>query len=804
MTTLRSLVRAPVFTLVAVGALSLGIGANSALFSVIDGVLLQPLPYADAEHLVFVLALTATGENSALSYPEFRDWRAGKPSSIQAMAFAYGVGLRVRGRDGATNTTVAYASEDFFPTMGIAPLVGRLPSQEEHQPGSAHVMVLSYELWRGRFSGDPHAIGRAVDTNRGAFTVIGVMPPSFHFPEWAQSWTPLEPMLAQTPALANRDWRADNRFVARLAPGVTVERARTELALVASRLGAEYKEDAGLAPDLTPLPTAATSGVRPSLMLLAGAVALLLVIACANVANLSLVRGSMRARELAVRSALGASARRIARQLLAESAVLAAAGGAIGLGFAWGAVRLLRAAAPAELPRVNEIALNWRVVAFTVAVCALTPLIFGLVPAMQATRLDLATMMKHGSRGAGRGRREGLARSAFIVVQVALSLVLLVGAGLLARSFLALRATSPGYDPEQLIALRVDGLEEKNNTAEKLVNFYSRIREAVAAVPGTQSVGLIYSLPPSRVGVDTKLQPAGQQFERGKEPSALFQLADAGYFTTVRQPIIRGRGFAQSDMTASSRAIIVTASVAARLWPGQNAVGQRLRVFKQAPGRADTNEPVDGEVIGVAGNVKFGSLTDTASAEIYLPLPVDPWRNTFVVARHRGDEASYIRAMRRAVAAVDPDISVDGITSVTQMLSSTLADRRFSLVLLTAFAAIALALATVGIYGVIAYGLTQRRHEIGVRMALGAQRPALLALFVRQGLALALIGAAIGLPLAALATRLLASVVYGVTVLDAMTFGTVAVMLVIVAGLASYLPARRLTRVDPVEALRGE
>ncbi|MDQ6830497.1 MAG: ABC transporter permease [Gemmatimonadota bacterium] len=804
MTALRSLLRAPVFTIVAVGALSLGIGANSALFSVIDGVLLKPLPYPNAERLVSVAARGATGDRLAVSYQEFRDWRAQKPSSIPLMAFAYGVGLRLRGREGATNSTVAYTSGDFFPAMGAIPLLGRLPSADEMHSGSAHVLVLGYDLWRKRFAGDPRAIGQTLDTDRGAFTVIGVMPPSYRYPEWAQAWTPLEPMLAQTPALANRDWRADNRFVARLAPEASLERAQSQLALVTRRLATEYKEDVGLSPEFTPLTDEATSTIRPSLVLLAAAVAMLLLIACANVANLSLVRGSIRAREFAVRAALGADARRIARQLLAESAWLAAASGAIGLGLAWITVRLLRAAAPAELPRVTDIALDWRAVAFTLLICALTPLLFGLVPVLQATRLDLAATMKHGSRGAGHGRREGRTRSAFIVVQVALSLVLLVGAGLLGRSFLALRATSPGYDPERLIAHRIDGLEEKNNTPEKLLNLYARVREAVVALPGTESVGFIYSLPPTGVGVATRLQPAGRQFDAGKEPVALYQLADAGYFATVRQPIIRGRAFMESDMTPSSRAIIVTAIVASRLWPGQDAVGQRLRVFKQAPGRPDTNQPVDGEVIGVAGNVKFGSLTDTATAEIYLPIAVNPWRNTFIVARQRGDEASYIAAMRRAISAVDPDISVDGITSVPQMLSSSLAGRRFYLVLLSAFAAVALTLASVGIYGVIAYGVTQRRHEIGVRTALGAQRPALLALFVREGIALALVGAAIGLPLAALATRLLASMLYGVGLFDAVTFGGVAVVLIAVAGVASYLPARRLTRVDPVEALRGE
>jgi putative ABC transport system permease protein len=385
-----------------------------------------------------------------------------------------------------------------------------------------------------------------------------------------------------------------------------------------------------------------------------------------------------------------------------------------------------------------------------------------------------------------------------------MSVVLLVGAGLLARSFVALRATTPGYDPAGLVAMRLDGLENKNDTPEKLVAFYDRVRQAVGAIPGTRSVGFIYSLPPSGVGVGTTLQPAGVHYEQGKAPRALYQLVDAGYFRTVRQPVLRGRGFTEADMTPTSHAIVITANVASRLWPGEEAVGKQLRVIKQAPGRADTGQPLDGEVVGVVGDVKFSSLADSATPEVFLPIAVNPWRNSFVVARVDGDQAAYIRAMRRALAAVDPDIAVDGITSVTQMLSETLDVRRFYMALLISFAGAAVVLASIGVYGVIAFGLTQRRHEIGVRTALGAQRAGLLALFVRDGVVMAAVGVAIGLPLAAYSTRILASMLYGVAALDITTFGAVAILLIVVAAAASYVPARRLTRVDPAEALKAE
>jgi putative ABC transport system permease protein len=804
MQTIRSLLRAPTFTVIAIGVLALGIGASAALFSVVDGVLLRPLPYAQADRLVSVTAAASDGGGVALSYPQFLDWRAQARSSLEEMAFASGQVITLHGAEGASRVPVAYVSEGFFALLGTRPLLGRFPSPDEERPSGPRVLVLSHSFWRSHFGGDPSAIGRTVDTDEGSYTVIAVMPPAFHYPDWATCWAPLGPRLAQIPDLAQRDWRADSRVIARLAPGVAMPRATAELDAIARRLGTEYREDPALRSHHTTSPDALTRDVRPSLFVLAGAVGVLLLIACANVANLSLVRGRMRARELAVRVALGADARRIALLLLQESVVLALAGGALGFALAWGAVRLLRVAAPAELPRADEIALDWRVLAFTVTLSLLTPLLFGLVPALQMRRLDLSEMMKQGSRGGGATRRDARARSALIVAQVALSLVLLVGAGILARSFIALRATSPGFEPDHLVMIRIDGAERQNDTPEKLLGWYRRLKEAVGALPGARRVALINHLPMSGAGVPTRLEPDGQHVEPGQEPTAAFRLADEDYFATVQQPIIHGRAFTASDMVPSSHAVIVTASLARQLWPGQDAIGKRLRVFKQAVGRPDYGQPVEGEVVGVSGDVKFRSLADSASPEVYLPMPVNPWRNTFLVARVQGDDGAFIAAMRRAIAAVAPDVPLNGITTVSTLISNRLAERRFSLGLLGAFAGVALVLATVGIYGVIAYGVTQRHHEIGVRSALGASRGALTGLFVRQGLALALLGVALGIPLAAAATRLLASLVYGVSAHDAVTFAAVAVGLTLVAVLAAYVPARRAARVDPVIALRNE
>ena len=807
MATIRSLLRTPAFTIASIAALALGLGASAALFSVIDGVLLRPLEYPRADALVTVYT-QRDDQTLPLSYPDFLDWRA-QSRSLDGMAFVYGGSLRVHGDEGTDQALVGMVSEGFFRLMGMAPMLGRLPGADEERAGAAdRVVVLSARYWRTHFGGDPKVLGRTLRTNRGNFTVIAVMPAGFTYPTWAgtvtEVWSPLEPLRTSFPQLSQRDWHADSRAIARIRPGVSLDRVRADLNGVAARLALEYRaNDTGRSAVITPLAMEVVGDVREPLLLLGAAVGVLLLIACANVATLSLVRGSVRARELAVRAALGADRWRIARQLLGEGLVLAFAGGVIGLLLAYWAVALLRAAAPAGLPRLDEIVLGARVVLFTMAITLLTPVLFALVPALQVASPNLAGILAQRARGGGRGRGEVRLRSALLVGQVSLSLVLLVGAGLLIRSFVALRAVNPGFAVSRLVALRI-AVPERYDTAERLLGLYSRVHDAVAALPGVERAGIVNHLPMTGSGVTAPVSVPGRVVEPGSEPAAIYRMADTAYFATMGQPVLRGRAFTGADMVPTSRAIIINEELARTLWPGEDPVGKRLTVPKQSPRFPDRGQPIEGVVVGVVGNTKFSSLADSAFSALYLPLPVNPWPGVFLAVRTAGDPAALVAPIRRAVQEVDPDIPTAGVTVVSDLISTSLAARRFNLVLVGGFAGAALLLAAVGLYGVVAFLVVQRRHEIGVRSALGASRSVLLRMFVGQGVRLAVIGVGIGGPLGAVAARLLAAGLYGVDVFDAPTFAAVALLLVGVAALASYLPARRLSEISPVEALRDE
>lgn len=808
MRTIRSLLRTPAFTIASVAALALGLGASTAIFSVIDGVLLRPLEYPRAGRLATVY-MQRDGQPVTLSYPEFLDWRT-RARSLGGLAFVYGGVLRVRGEEGTDQALAAMVSEGFFHLMGMAPLLGRLPDADEEQGDAAdRVVVVSARYWRTHFASDPHVLGRTLRTDRGSFAVIGVMPASFTYPTWAGTrtdvWTPLEPLRSTFPQLAQRDWRADSRTIARLLPKVSFDRARADLDGVAARLALEYPTtDIGHSSVLTPLATELVGDVRQPLLLLGAAVGVLLLIACANVATLSLVRGSVRARELAVRAALGASRWRIARELLAEGMLLAVAGAIMGVLVAYWAVSALRAAAPAQLPRLDEIALGARVLLFTVTITLLTPVLFALLPALHAASPNLAGILAQRTRGGGRGRREVRLRSALLVAQVALSLVLLVGAGLLIRSFAALRAVNPGFDPTRLVELRI-APPGRYDSAERLLDLYSRVRDAAAAIPGVESAGIVNHLPMTGSGVTAPVTVPGRLVEPGTEPQALYRMADPAYFATIGQPVLRGRAFTAADMVPTSHAIITNAELARTLWPGgEDPIGKHLSVPKQSPRFADRGEPIEGEVVGVVGDTKFSSLADSSFSALYLPLPVNPWPGVFLAVRTTGNPANFVASIRRTVQAIDPEIPTAGVTVVSDLISASLAARRFNLALAGSFAAAALVLAAVGLYGVIAFLVVQRRHEIGVRSALGASRGALLRLFVGQGIGLALTGVGIGIPLGVATAQLLRAALYDVGVLDAPTFAGVALLLLGVAALASYLPARRLTEISPVEALRDE
>ena len=804
----RSLRKAPGFVLAAVVALALGIGANTAVFSVVDGVLLRPLGYTDPERLVLLYARhPQQGELNSPSYLDFLDWREASAGggALEGMAFLRSETLLLRRTEGALRINGAHVSEGFFPLLGTKPLLGRTFTPGEERPGGPPVLVLKYATWQKHFGGDPGVVGRTLDFGEGAYTVIGVMPRSFTVPFWGDAYAPLATLPQRREALERRDFRIDNRVIARLVPRIPEAQAAKQLAEVARRLAQAYPaENAGWSVRMLALPDAIVGDVRQSLFVLLGAVAFVLLIACVDVANLLLVRASTRSREMAVRAALGASRWQVARQLLAEGVILAAAGAALGLLLAVWGVRLLKAAAPPDLPRLDEVGVDGSVLAFTALVSAATALVFGLVPAVQASRVELQEAMRAGTRGAGQGGRSVRLRSVLVVAQVALALVLLVGAGLLLESLARLRGVSPGFDPSPLVAIQVEPPAQRYNTPEKLTSLYDRLEEALASLPGVERVAFINHLPLSGGAVTTPVRAEGHPTGVGSEEIALFRTVDAPYFATLGQQVVRGRGFTRVDMSAASAVVVVNQTLARQYWGDADPIGRRITVFKQVGGSADYNAPLDAQVVGVVKDVALRDLGDPAIAEVYVPLPVNPWRWGWLIVRASRDPVALVEPVRRAVVAVDRDISVVRALPARRLLADTLAERRFSATLLAAFAASALALAAVGVYGVVSYGVTQRTREIGVRTALGAQRRDVVTLVVRGGAKLALAGVALGLALAVAATRVLESMVYGVGVRDATTFAAGALLLAGVALAASYLPARRAARVDPVVALRAE
>jgi putative ABC transport system permease protein len=801
---LRALTRAPTFTVAATVAIALAIGASTAVFSVVNGVLLQPLAYTRPDELLSLYS-TRTGQDDRTppSYPDFLDWKT-QARSFSAMAFLRGDGILFRFPDGVGSVTTAYVSEGFFGLLGVAPMLGRTFTPDEERPGAPRVIVLGFHMWRGQFGGDPGIVGRTVSTLAGPVTVIGVMPASFDFARWPQAYTPLAAM-AGSAALIKRDFRVDNRVIGRLARGVSPKQASAELEAISRRLAAAYPaDDGGLFAQVIPVRSEVVGEVRPALAALSGAVAVVLLVACANVANLSLVRASARGHETAVRVALGAGRLRVAGHALMESLVIALVGGAGGVGLAWVALRVLRAVAPAELPRLDEIVLDGKVLGFAVLACAATALACGVAPAMHAAGLDPARMLRDGARGAGSGRRGRRVRAALVVTELALALVLVAGTGLLLRSFVRVRAVDTSVDVERLLSVRLGPDERRYNSPEKLLTLYNKIRDDVAAIPGVASASIVNHLALTNSAVVTPMLVDGKQKPTSERESALYRLADERYFSTLGLRVSRGRDFTAADMQPTSAVIIVSAGLAKRLWPNDSPLLHRLTVFKQAFGRADYMMPVDCQVIGVVADTKRMSLEEPPIDAVYLPFPVNPWRGAFLAVRASRDPAALIGPVRRAVQAVEPDIPLAGLGTMREALAGYLVPRKFQLELLAVFAICAVVLAGIGVAGVITYGVEQRAHELGVRAALGASRRQLVALFVREGAGLAILGVGIGVALAAAATRVMARLVFGVGVRDATTFVSVAMLLGAVAVLASWLPARRAARVDPLQALRRE
>ena len=801
----RSLRASPAFTLAAAFTLALGIGATTAIFSVVDGVLLRPLPYAGSDRLI-TLHTSPPGQRNQTppSLPDFRDWKA-QNTVFEQVVYTYGDAVMITGKDGAERMTLSTITDGFFPMMGVRPLLGRTLTADDERPGAERALVIGHQLWVERYGADPSIIGQKVSTDLGGFTIVGVMPPSFRWPDWAQAWSSFAASPFPHTKLENRGFRVDARVLAKLKPGVSQARMQTELDAIGKRLAAEYPDtDKDLGIFAMPLLDQQTGDLKRPLYTLLGAVAGLLLIACANVGNLSLARSGARQREVGVRMAIGASRWRIVRQLLVESLVLATIGGVLGLLVAKLALVGLLRLAPQDLPRLQEIGIDVRTVAFAAGICMLSAILFGIAPAFHVSSGNLVGAVREGGRGSGRGRQSARLRTGFVVAEIALASALVIGSSLLLKSFSRMRGADVGFEPEHLLTVRLEPSQLKYDSQDRMLALYRQVAEQVQRIPGVERASFINHLQVSRAGVVTDVDVEGVKSAPGQTPNAMYRLVDSAYFRVAGQRVVRGRGFTPADMTPASTAIIINEALAKQLFDKGDPIGRRITVYKQLGGTEDFRQPVAGQVVGVVADVQDYDLTASAYWEVYLPFTVNPWRSAYLVARTKGDPALVVPAVQRVLASIDPNLPVKNTMPVRRMMSDQLARRRFNTTMLSVFGATALLLATLGIYGIIAYSVSQRTQEIGVRAALGAQPRDLISLFVRGGLGLALGGAALGMVLASALGRTIQSLLFGVTAMDWATFAQVSFVVLAVAGLASWLPARRATRVDPVTAMRAD
>ncbi len=792
----RMLLRNPLGSGLALLILAFGIGANTAIFSVISGVLLQPLPFPQPERL---MALVDTAPRHgfprfAASPLNFRDWRD-ENRSFASMAAYDTERLSLTGGAQPVSVRAAVVSGDFFAALGVAPLFGRFLGAADDRPGGETVAVVSYDLWRRQFGGDPRLVGRRIQINGRSRTVVGIAPLGFDPPRKVVLWLPL--------AL---DYAKESRgghylsVLGRLKPGVTQEQAQADLSAVAARLERRYPDsNTAWGVLVQPLNERAVEDVRPALVLLQRAVWVVLLIACANVANLLLARMGARGREIAVRSALGAGRRRLIRQVMAESIVLFAAGGALGLLLAGFGVRALLAVNPDAVPRSETIGIDGRVLLYTLAVSLGTGALAGLVPALAAVGSRLQPALKEGGRAVAGGRSR-LVRNGLVVGEVALALALLIGAGLVLRSFALLQAVRPGFEPRGVLTATISLPGVKYPGEPQQAQFYARMLERVRALPGVESAGTVFPLPLSGGGFVLQFRVAGRPAPSPTEvPRADVEVVSPDYFKTLGVPLLAGRPFTEQDRIGTQEVIVVNATMARRIWPGESPLGRRITFDDGADPKAKWLT-----VVGVAGDVRASALRKEARSQVYwsvLQRPVD--EGTLVVRTSRRP-ASLGTPVRRAVQSIDRDLPVDQVQTLDAVVASSLAQNRVKTLLIGIFGALALLLAAVGIYGLVSYTVVQRTHEIGIRVALGAGSGQVLGMVISQGMGLVAVGLGVGLAVSWLARRLVADQLFGVSAADPLTYGGVCLALGTVALLANWLPARRATRVDPLEALRTE
>ena len=799
---LRSLLKHPGFTAIVVVTLAVGIGASSAIFSVVNTVLLRPLPYAQAERLVAIQELDKNGKRVQVTPANFLDWRA-QSTVFEQLAAILTRPANLALADQAERIDLAMTSASFFSVFGTQPERGRFFLPSDEVAGHAPVVVISHGLWQRRFAGDAELVGKPITLDGNSYTVVGIAPAGFQYPDKTDVWIP---PFRLAPAMNERMDPTQVRgfgmlaAVARLKPGVSVAQAASEMETITARLRQQYPDTNNRRFNrVVSLHTHLVGETSPMLLLLFGAVSFVLLIACANVANLLLASAATRQKEIAIRTALGASRVRVVKQLLTESFMLAFAGGGIGLLLALWGVALMTKLLPRDFPRLGEINLDWRVLGFTLLASVLTGILFGLAPALQISKTDVQETLKESGRGSSGSRGHRL-RSLLIVGEVALSVVLLVDAGLLFRSFLQLQAVNTGFTPEQVLTMRMTPAGNNYRLDADYIAFYDQVVQRVSTIPGVEAVGAINTLPLDK-GPTAGFRIEGQPLlTTDKWPGANYRCVSTDYFRTMNIPIVQGRAFSERDTETAPRVMVVNQALANRDFPNENPIGKRISLG----GNDGNGQPIWWEIVGVAANVRSLELREEATPEFYLSSLQDSFGNMFLVVRTTVEPASLAAAVRRVPAEVDKSASVSDVKTMNNIVNDAVTQPRFNLFLLGLFSGIALLLSAAGIYGVTAYSVTQRTHEFGIRMALGAQVGDVLKMIIKQGMLLISAGIAVGLVASFFLTKLLRSLLFGVSVTDPLTFVAITLLLTLVALLACYIPARRATKVDPLVALRYE
>lgn len=790
----RSLLKRPGFTVIVVLTLALGIGANAAVFSVINAVLLRPLPYRDADRVVTLWQNNIKDgvPNNDVSPANFIDWSE-QSNSFEAMAGIEPFGFALVGDGEPERFAASLVTSGFFQVAGTDALIGRTFSAEDYQPGNERVVVLGYGLWQRRFGGDAGVVGRKLTLNGQPYVVVGVMPQEFQLPADREVWAPRVLGEAHRQNRGATYWNV----VARMKQGTNATQAQEEMNGIAARLEAQYPDtNGGMGASVVPLFEQITGQISSALWVLAGAVGFVLLIACVNVANLMLVRGAERQREFAIRRALGAERVRLLRQTLTESLLLVLMGGGIGVLIASWLVKLIPALGGAQIPRVESVDMDLRVLLFAGGVSVLTALVFGLVPAIQFWRNDIQSNLKESGRTTGGAPARNRLRKTLVISEVAIAVVLLVGAGLLFRSFVRLMQVDPGFSKDNVLALQVF-LSRAYNEPAKMVGFFDQSLEKIKGLPGIEAAAVTTTPPFINLELDAAFNIVGRPAPpQGSEPSAFYSPVSSEYLNTLGIPLKQGRFFSQFDGPASQGVVVINETMARRYFANEDPIGKRLIVmFAESETR---------EIVGVVGDVLHAGLHAQPRAQMFVPHQQSPGSYMTFLVKTTNDPAAQLAAVKRAIREVNPNQTFAKTATMEELVSDSLKQRRFNLFLLGLFAAIALLLATIGIYGSISYSTRQRTNEIGLRIALGAQSRDVLRLIVGHGVGLALVGVAIGLGAAFLLTRAIKSLLFGVSPTDPLTFVGISILLLLTALIASFIPARRATKVDPLVALRSE